>query len=46
MARQNKPHDAFAGSTRRDPLCLRNVEDLLFERAIDIHRESVRLWRS
>jgi putative transposase len=28
----------------RFPLSLRNVEDLLFERAIDICHETVRLW--
>ena len=28
----------------RYPLSLRNVEDLLFERGIDICRETVRLW--
>ena len=28
----------------RFPLSLRNVEDLLFERGIDICRETVRLW--
>ncbi len=28
----------------RFPLSLRNVEDLLFERGIDIFRETVRLW--
>ena len=28
----------------RDPLSLRNVEDLLFERGIDICHETVRLW--
>src|SRR3546814_1272853 len=28
------------------PLSLRNVEDLLFERGIDICHETVRLWRS
>src|ERR1019366_4618985 len=28
----------------RYPLSLRNVEDLLFERGIDICHESVRLW--
>jgi putative transposase len=30
----------------RFPLSLRNVEDLLFERGIDICRETVRLWRN
>jgi len=28
----------------RYPLSLRNVEDLLFERGIDIRHETVRLW--
>ena len=28
----------------RYPLSLRNVEDLLFERGIDICHETVRLW--
>lgn len=28
------------------PLSLRNVEDLLFERGIDICRGTVRLWRN
>jgi putative transposase len=28
----------------RFPLSLRNVEDLLHERGIDVHHESVRLW--
>lgn len=28
----------------RHPLSLRNVEDLLFERGIDICREKARLW--
>ena len=28
----------------RNPLSLRNVEDLLHERGIDIHPETVRLW--
>ncbi len=28
----------------RFPLSLRNVEDLLFERGIDICHETVRLW--
>ena len=28
----------------RFPLCLRNVEDLLFERGIDICHETVRFW--
>ena len=28
----------------RDPLSLRNVEDLLFARGIDICHETVRLW--
>ncbi len=28
----------------RFPLSLRNVEDLLFERGIDVCREMVRLW--
>ncbi len=28
----------------RFPLSLRNVEDLLFERGIDIRHETVRLW--
>ncbi len=28
----------------RNPLSLRNVEDLLFERGIDLCRETVRLW--
>lgn len=28
----------------RSPLSLRNVEDLLFERGIDICHETVRLW--
>jgi putative transposase len=28
----------------RFPLCLRNIEDLLFERGIDICHETVRLW--
>nr|WP_236617732.1 hypothetical protein [Sphingobium ummariense] len=28
----------------RHPLSLRNVEDLLFERGIDISHETVRLW--
>nr|WP_246448466.1 hypothetical protein [Novosphingobium flavum] len=28
----------------RFPLSLRNVEDLLFERGIDLRRETVRLW--
>jgi putative transposase len=28
----------------RFPLALRNVEDLLFERGIDICHETVRLW--
>jgi hypothetical protein len=42
---------AFLGAGRRplsrtfgDPLSLRNVEDLLFERGIDICHETVRLW--
>lgn len=30
----------------RFPLSLRNVEDLLFERGIDICRGTVRLWRN
>ena len=30
----------------RYPLSLRNVEDLLFERGIDICNETVRLWRT
>ena len=30
----------------RFPLSLRNVEDLLFERGIDICHETVRLWWS
>lgn len=30
----------------RFPLSLRNVEDLLFERGIDISHETVRLWRT
>ena len=30
----------------RYPLSLRNVEDLLFERSIDICHETVRLWWS
>jgi putative transposase len=30
----------------RFPLSLRNVEDLLFERGIDVCHETVRLWRS
>ena len=30
----------------RYPLSLRNVEDLLFERGIDICHETVRLWRN
>ena len=30
----------------RYPLSLRNVEDLLFERCIDIYHETVRLWWS
>ena len=30
----------------RYPLSLRNVEDLLFERGIDICHETVRLWWS
>ena len=29
----------------RFPLSLRNVEDLLFERGIDICHETVRMWR-
>jgi putative transposase len=29
---------------RRFPLFLRNVEDLLFERGIDICHETVRMW--
>jgi transposase-like protein len=28
----------------RFPLALRNVEDLLFERGIDISHETVRMW--
>ena len=28
----------------RDPLSLRNVEDLVFERGIDICHETVGLW--
>lgn len=28
----------------RFPLSLRNMEDLLFERGIDICRETVRMW--
>ncbi|MBB3692003.1 hypothetical protein [Sphingomonas sp. BK580] len=28
----------------RSPLSMRNVEDLLFERGIDICHETVRLW--
>jgi putative transposase len=28
----------------RDPLSLRQVEDLLFERGIDIRHETVRFW--
>jgi hypothetical protein len=28
----------------RFPLSLRQVEELLFERGIDIHRETVRIW--
>ena len=28
----------------RLPLCLRNVEDLLFERGIDISHETMRYW--
>jgi putative transposase len=28
----------------RFPLSLRNVEDLLFERGIDIYHETVRMW--
>ncbi len=31
------PYDRF-------PLSLRNVEDLLYERGIDVGNESVRLW--
>ena len=30
----------------RFPLSLRNVEDLLFERGIDLCHETVRMWRS
>jgi len=30
----------------RFPLSLRNVEDLLFERGIDLCHETVRLWRN
>ena len=30
----------------RYPLSLRRVEDLLFERRVDIGHETVRLWRS
>lgn len=30
----------------RFPLSLRNVEDLLFERGIDICHKTVRLWRN
>jgi putative transposase len=30
----------------RYPLLLRQVEDLLFERGIDICRETVRFWRN
>jgi hypothetical protein len=30
----------------RFPLSLRNVEDLLFERGIDICHETVRMWRN
>ena len=29
----------------RFPLSLRNMEDLLHERGIDVSRESVRFWR-
>ena len=30
----------------RFPLSLRNVEDLLFERGIDLCHETVRMWRN
>ena len=30
----------------RFPLSLRNVEDLLFERGIDLRHKTVRLWRN
>ncbi len=30
----------------RFPLSLRNVEDLLHERGIDVSRETIRFWRN
>ena len=54
MAKSNNPFRHFDSSPEairlvvmmyvRYPLSLRNVEDLLFERAIDICHETVRLW--
>ena len=54
MAKSNNPFRYFDSSPEairlvvmmyvRYPLSLRNVEDLLFERAIDICHETVRLW--
>jgi putative transposase len=54
MARSTNPFRYFDSSPEvirlvvmmyvRYPLSLRNVEDLLFERGIDICHETVRLW--
>src|SRR5580698_1295598 len=54
MARSTSPFRYFDSSPEairmvvmmcvRYPLSLRNVEDLLFERGIDICHETVRLW--
>ena len=54
MARSTNPFRYFDSSPEvirlvvmmyvRYPLSLRNVEDLLFERGVDICHETVRLW--
>ncbi len=54
MTKSDKPFRCFNSSPEvirlvvmmyvRFPLSLRNVEDLLFERGIDICHETVRLW--
>lgn len=54
MAKSTNPFRYFDGSPEgvrtvvmmyvKDPLSLRNVEDLLAERGIDICHETVRLW--
>ena len=45
LFRQRAGGDPAGGhAVRRDPLSLRNVEDILAERGIDICHETVRLW--